>query len=110
MRLCGHILEALIEKKDFKKKHDLILFYSKSSNFIFNPVYIPFSESTIQRFNKTDEHGRKYKVNRLADGRVTKTYMKTEGKLAPDYWPFNIVVKFQQLIRKGHRILPNPKA
>ena len=46
-----------------------------------------------KRFNKTDEQGRKYKVNRLADGRVTKTYMKTEGKLVPDYWHFNILVK-----------------
>lgn len=80
-------------KKGFQKKHDLILFYSKSPNFIFNPVYIPFSESAIKRFNKTDEQGRKYKINRLADGRVTKTYMKTEGKLAPDYWHFNILVK-----------------
>ena len=80
-------------KKGFQRKHDLILFYSKSPDFIFNPVYIPFAESAIKRFNKTDEQGRKYKVNRLADGRVTKTYMKTEGKLAPDYWHFNILVK-----------------
>lgn len=80
-------------KKGFQKKHDLILFYSKSSNFTFNPVYVPFAESTIKRFNKTDKQGRRYKVNRLADGRVTRTYMKTKGKLAPDYWHFNILVR-----------------
>lgn len=80
-------------KKGFQKKHDVILFYSKTPDFIFNVVYVPFSEATIKRFNKTDEDGRKYKVNKLSDGRITKTYMKDEGKHAPDYWHFNILVK-----------------
>lgn len=77
-------------KNNFGRKHDTILFYSKSEGCIFNGIYENFSESTLKRFNKEDENG-KYKENKLADGRITKTYMKEEGKIAPDYWNFPIV-------------------
>lgn len=74
----------------FGRKHDNIYFFSKTINNIFNGDYIPFAETTLKRFNKIDKNGR-YKENKLADGRITKTYMKEEGKLVPDYWTFPIV-------------------
>lgn len=77
-------------KNNFGRKHDTILFYSKSEISIFNGVYENFAKNTLKRFNKEDENG-KYKENKLADGRITKTYMKKEGKMAPDYWNFPIV-------------------
>lgn len=76
--------------KTFGRKHDTIYFYSNSEDYIFNGDYVPFAEGTLKRFNKEDEKGR-YKENKLADGRITKTYMKEEGKLVPDYWDFPIV-------------------
>ncbi len=79
--------------KGFQRKHENIYIYSKSSNFIFNPVYTEFSESTLKRFNKVDEFGKRYKENRLADGRIYRTYMKEEGRLMPDYWYINIIVQ-----------------
>ena len=78
--------------KGFQRKHETILLYVKSPNYVFNPIYEKFSESTIKRFNKIDEFGKRYKENKLADGRITRTYMKEEGKIAPDYWHFNILV------------------
>ena len=78
-------------KKTWQKKHDILYFYTKTDKYMLNPCYEPFNESTIRRFNKTDEDGRKYKINQLKDGRITKTYMKEDGKLAPDYWHFPIV-------------------
>jgi site-specific DNA-methyltransferase (adenine-specific) len=78
-------------KKTWQKKHDTIFFYTKTEKYLLNPCYMPFSENTIKRFNKTDEDGRKFKINKLKDGRITKTYMKEKGKLAPDYWNFPIV-------------------
>ena len=81
------------KKKGFLKKHDTILFYSKSDDFTFNPIFVPFAHATVKRFNKVAKDGRRYKINKLSDGRITKTYMKTEGKLSPDYWHFNIIVK-----------------
>ena len=69
-------------RRAFQRKHDTLLFYSKSADYTFNPVHVPFAEATIKRFNRIDRKtGRRYKVNTLADGRVTRTYMKEEGKL-----------------------------
>ena len=72
-------------KTSYPRKHDSIFFYTKSDTYTFNPPFIAFAESTVKRFNKIDEGGR-YKENKLADGRVTKTYMKEDGKLCPDFW------------------------
>ena len=80
-------------KKSWQKKHDTIFFYTKTNHYLLNPCYVPFNTNTIKRFNKTDEDGRKFKINTLIDGKVTKTYMKEHGKLAPDYWSFPIVNK-----------------
>jgi len=78
-------------KKTWQKKHDSLYFYTKTDNYLLNPCYVPFNERTIKRFNKTDADGRKYKINQLKNGRITKTYMKEDGKLAPDYWNIPIV-------------------
>ena len=78
--------------KSFGKKHDNIFLYSKAENYLFNGDYMPFSEGALKRFNKQDEKGR-YKENKLANGRIYKTYMKEEGRLVPDYWMFPIVNK-----------------
>lgn len=84
-------------KKSFAKKHDTIFFY-KLGNDNFNMQYEPFAEGTIKRFNKVDEHGKRFKENSLSDGRKTITYMKEEGKVMSDVWvdeilDINIVVK-----------------
>ncbi len=77
-------------KTSFGKKHDTIFFYTKTDEYTFNGDFEPFSEGTLKRFNKQDENGR-YKENKLANGKIYKTYMKEEGKLVPDYWMFPIV-------------------
>ena len=77
----------------FPRKHDDILLYSKDSNYNFYGDFMPFADGTIKRFNRVDENGRRYKENTLSDGRATRTYMKEEGKLVPDYWNIPIVNK-----------------
>ena len=75
----------------FPRKHDVILFYSKTKDYTFHGDYMPFAEATLKRFNRIDDDGRRYKENSLVDGRITRTYMKEEGKLVPDYWSIPIV-------------------
>ena len=75
----------------YPRKHDDILFYAKTTDYYFVGDNMPFAEATMRRFNRIDEEGRRYKENSLADGRVTRTYMKEEGKLVPDYWSIPIV-------------------
>ncbi|MDR2423236.1 MAG: site-specific DNA-methyltransferase, partial [Prevotellaceae bacterium] len=77
-------------KNRWQRKHDTIFFYTKSKNYTYNGDFEEFSDNTLKRFNKEDEKGR-YKINKLFGGRITKTYMKKEGKRAPDYWYIPIV-------------------
>lgn len=77
----------------YPRKHDNILFYKKTDKYHFKGDYMPFADATLKRFNRIDEEGRRYKENSLSDGRITRTYMKEEGKLVPDYWNFPIVNK-----------------
>ncbi len=76
----------------FARKHDSIFFYSKSENYKFNQQFEQFADATLARFNKVDKDGRRYKENKMADGRVYNTYMNEEGKPATDIFDFNIVV------------------
>ena len=46
-----------ITKKQWNKKHDTILFYSKSNNFIFNTQYQPYNENSAKRL-KNKHRGR----------------------------------------------------
>ena len=52
-------------RKYWNRKHDDILFYSKSDKWIFNweSVMGPLSESTIKKYRLTDDDGRKYRLS-----------------------------------------------
>jgi site-specific DNA-methyltransferase (adenine-specific) len=51
-------------KKYFGRKHDVILFYSKSDNYCFNwqAVARPLTQATINKYRQTDFEGRKYRL------------------------------------------------
>lgn len=70
---------AGMAKGHFPRKHDIILFYSKSSLFKFKPIMIPHEEKVIKRFQR-DEIGRYQLV------RGKKYYMNPEGKPIEDVW------------------------
>ena len=67
--------ERELSKKQWNKKHDVMLFYTKTDNFTFNweAVAEEYSDYTINRkFKYTDEHGNKYRL-RYRDGRNDPT-------------------------------------
>ena len=73
-------------KKQFPRKHDVILFYSKGNRWTFNyedkGLRVPYSQITLDmHYTKRDEDGRLYRIQK---GKY-KTYAD-EGKLMPDYW------------------------
>lgn len=83
---------GLAPSKDFPRKHDVIYRYTKTPglNTIFNPLFTPYSEGAIKRFDHKDERGR-YKIT-YKDGKSYKTYMQ-EGKRLEDTWDIPIVMK-----------------
>lgn len=59
-------------KRHFHRKHDLIFWYARSGNYIFNPQYRPYSPGTIQR-GLTKVKGDKYSLHE-------------KGALMQDWW------------------------
>ncbi|MEO8210963.1 MAG: DNA methyltransferase [bacterium] len=56
--------EREISKSQWNKKHDDILFYTKSEKNIFNwkEVYENYSEGSLKKFNYEDDDGRKFQI------------------------------------------------
>lgn len=75
-------------KDFFPRKHDVVLFYSKSKNTFItdgNIMRVPYDESTIQmHYKNTDHAGRNYRVQKV-NGKEYITYAD-EGKLVTDVW------------------------
>lgn len=76
-------------EESFGKKHDIILWYSKSSSWIFNGdnIRIPYeliSPKSVTPFNLVDKDGRRYR-ERIANGK-TYVYYEDEGKIPNDWW------------------------
>ena len=76
----------------FQRKHDIIYFYSKSSNYYFNPngAIIPYTEKQKKRFKEFDEEtGRYFYWNVNPRGERVKTFEK-EGIIDYDVWNIGI--------------------
>jgi len=72
-------------RKDFPRKHDIILRYSKTDEPVFNPddVKVPYSESFLSRREYKEGKGGIY-GGREEKGKDTEMYK--EGKLVEDWW------------------------
>ena len=71
-------------KKDLGTSHDVILRYSKSDEFIYNPIILPYTEEYLRKkFAKVDEHGRKFKDEKIgtATSQETIDRLKEEGRI-----------------------------
>lgn len=76
-------------KRNFARKHDIILWYSKTPEYQFNDqdIHIPYeliSPKSVTPFNLVDEDGRRYR-ERVANGK-TYIYYEDEGKIPNDWW------------------------
>lgn len=91
-------------KKHWARKHDVILFYTKTENFIFEwkRVASPRKVGTHMRTNK-DEHGRLYQEKTdKKTGKIYRYYVD-EGTIPPDWW-----TNIQQLNREAAERLGYP--
>ena len=78
-------------KKFFKRKHDIIFFYSKGSDYFFNSneAVEKISDFSKSKYTKRDEGGL-YKEIRHKDGKIYKQYQKEEMRLR-DVWDIPII-------------------
>lgn len=71
-------------KSHFGKKHDIILFYAKSSSayFDWHAVARPLSESTVKKYKLQDEDGRLY---RLQGRGITGSPIRSQKDVSPNW-------------------------
>ena len=78
-----------VPNKDFGRKHDIILRYSKTNDYIFNTkdstLRAPFAKSTLDmRFKYKDETGRRFR-RQVKNGKEYFTY-EDMGKVVNSVW------------------------
>lgn len=76
-------------KRGFSKKHDTLLRYSRTSDFIFNPQHEEYRESKSDHFKEVDADGRKYRV-RHVNGKDYVYYLD-DGRICHDVWDVDSV-------------------
>ena len=87
--------------KKFPQKHDMILSYTKSDEYVWHVQYKPHSKDYISRFKK-DENGRLYRddVNPTGGGARIIYLDEVEGDIIDSVWsdipPVNPVAKERQ--------------
>lgn len=57
--------------KSFVRTNDVLLFYTKSTRFVFNQIFTEYSPEQLKRF-KADENGRLYKAENLTFSTTNK--------------------------------------
>ena len=77
--------------KDFRRKHDVLFKYSVSNDYLGVQIKVP-RRMDSNRYNKTDEDGRKYHVNG-----VGKRFYEDEGIVPDDVWTYCTDKKLTQL-------------
>lgn len=71
-------------KTSLGKSHADILYFSKSENYKYFPIYKPYSDEYIkERFSKVDENGRKFKDEKVGSATPQETIDKwmKEGRI-----------------------------
>lgn len=73
-------------KRQFAKKHDTILLYSKSDRYLFNADAVRLARKKTHMKIETDAEGNEYQVK--TDKKTGKTYRYpvAAGALCPDWW------------------------
>lgn len=73
-------------QRQFPRKHDTILWYSKGENWIFNDdvLRVPYSESTLARARAGAKGGRS--AESVFHGKRTKRTLHKKGKIPEDWW------------------------
>jgi len=89
-----------VQAKNWIRGHDIVLYYSKSSDPTFNKLCQPHRKAYLDRFNKVDAEGRRY-----FDGRGTVKYLDEvvkKGKPYGDVW--DDIMSFQQIPTANEKV------
>jgi len=60
------------DPRRFGNNFDMLLFYSKSNDYFYNPIFVPYSQNYIDNFFRYEENGRKYQLITLTGPKASK--------------------------------------
>jgi len=91
--------EAINSKKRWNRKHDNILFYSMSEDFIFNSeeVLQPHSENTVKKYKYKDEKG----FYRLMGRGIVGSPIKSARDVSPEWEKKHPELVYRHYLRSG---------
>ena len=90
-------------KSQFGRKHDVILFYSKTKNYVFDSDAVRVERRKTHMKVETDLEGRTWQVKKDAKSGKIYRYSTDVGVLCPDWW-----IGIQQLNRNEKERLGYP--
>jgi DNA modification methylase len=95
----------------FGRITDTLLFYSRGTRTIWNPLYTPYDEKYMERdYRRIDENGRRYRIGDLSGpGGAAKGNPRYEVMGVTRYWRYS-KEKMDQLIAEGRVIQTRPGA
>ena len=108
-RTSAHTGEGKI--RSFGTVHDVILYYSKSENYTFNPQYMPYEKMYTDKFYKNvDEDGRRWMSDNLTASEVRKgesgkPWHGIDPTAKGIHWKF-AVSRLDELEKEGRIYLP----
>ncbi len=92
--------------KKFLSVDDLILIYHKSDKYIFNTIYLPYSDEYKKRFNQEDEHGKYYWIDIGTYSQKRLEKLKSQGRVRfPDNPKANPRIK--HYLHEGKGVQPD---
>jgi len=97
--------------RSFGAVHDIILFYGKSPDYLFNPLYVPYSKDYLDKFYKNvDEKGRRWTSSDLMaagirHGDSGKPWHGIDPSKKGNHWKFRIQ-KLDELEKEGRIYFP----
>ncbi len=95
-------------RRNFSAVADIILTYTKTSDFTFNRVYVPYSQEYLDKFYRfVDENGRRYRLNNMRSPapRPNLTYDYKGYKPHPNGWTVSLE-RMKQLDAEGRLHFP----
>ena len=88
---------------------DVLLYYTKSNAFTFNPEHIPYDEMYLKKYSYRDSDGRRYRLDNLTGpGGAEKGNPKYPVMGVERYWRYSRE-KMEKLIADGRIIQTKPK-
>lgn len=98
-------------RKGFGNINDILLFYTKSDNFTFNPQYVPYDQAYVDsKYPYSDPNGRRYgHWDMSGPGGAAKGNPYYEVMGVSRYWRYS-QAKMNELIAQGRIVQPSPGA